>query len=83
MRHQFVDVELVLAGETTHSTDQPEDKAVKLANMSSTAIPENKATSKAEFTNTQQGGRHRICLSPLTRYARLFGWRGLFCRKSD
>ena len=45
----------MLAGETTHSTDQPEDKAVKLANMSSTAIPENKATSKAEYTNTQQG----------------------------
>ena len=45
----------VLAGETTHSTDQPEGKAVKPANISSTAIPENKATSKAEYTNTQQG----------------------------
>ena len=45
----------MLAGETTHSTDQPEGKAVKPANTSSTAISENKATSKAEYTNTQQG----------------------------
>ena len=41
--------------ETTHSTDQPEGKAVKPASTSSTAISENKATSKAEYTNTQQG----------------------------
>ena len=43
------------AGETTNSTDQTEGKAVKPANISSKAIPENKATSKAEYTNTQQG----------------------------
>ena len=45
----------VLAGETTHSTDQPDDKAVTPVNTSSKVIPENKATSKAEYTNTQQG----------------------------
>ena len=45
----------MLAGETTHSTDQPEGKAVKPANLCSKALPENKATSKAEYTNTQQG----------------------------
>jgi hypothetical protein len=44
----------VLAGETTHSTDQPKGKAVKPANVSSVAIPENKVTSKAKYTNTQQ-----------------------------
>ena len=53
MRHKLV--ELVLAGETTHSTDQPEGKAVKSVKISSKVIPENKATSKAEYTNTQQG----------------------------
>ena len=51
MRHQSV--ELVLAEETTHSTDQPGGKAVTPANTSSKVIPENKATSKAEYTNTQ------------------------------
>ena len=45
----------MLAGETTHSTDQPEGKAVKPANLCSKALPENKATRKAEYTNTQQG----------------------------
>jgi len=44
-----------LVGEATHSTDQPGGKAVKSANISSKVIPENKATSKAEDTNTQQG----------------------------
>ena len=39
----------------TDSTDQPEGKVVKPANLSSRALPENKATSKAEYTNTQQG----------------------------
>jgi len=53
MQHQSV--ELVLAEEITHSTDQPEGKAVKPANISSKVIPENKATSNAEYTNTQQG----------------------------
>ena len=59
MQHQSV--ELVLAEEITHSTDQPEGKAVKPANTSSTTISENKATSKAEYTNTQQG-------LPITEY---------------
>ena len=45
----------VLAGETTHSTDQPGGKAITPANISSKVLPENKATSKAEYNNTQQG----------------------------
>ena len=52
-QHQYED--LVLVGEITHSTDQPEGKAVTPANTSSKVISENKATSKAEYTNTQQG----------------------------
>ena len=55
MRHQFVDVELVLAGETTHTIDQPGGKVVKPANIPSKVLPENKATTKVEYTNTQQG----------------------------
>ena len=42
------------AEDPPHTTDQPEGKAVKPANISSTD-PENKATSKDEYTNTQQG----------------------------
>ena len=53
-------------------------------NISSKVTPKNKATSKAEYTNTQQGlpitGYNLV---RLTRHARLFGLRGLFCRKSD
>jgi hypothetical protein len=47
-----------LAGDASHSTDQPGGRVygqVKLATMSSNVSPENKATSKAEYTNTQQG----------------------------
>jgi hypothetical protein len=46
-----------LAGEVSHSTDQLEGRVhgqFKLAIMSSKVSPENKATSKAEYTNTQQ-----------------------------
>jgi hypothetical protein len=46
-----------LAGDVSHSTDQLEERVhgqVKLATMSSKVSPENKATSKAEYTNTQQ-----------------------------
>ena len=53
MQHQYE--VLALSGETTHSTDQPGGKVVTPANTSSKVIPENKATSKAEYTNTQQG----------------------------
>ena len=53
MQHQYE--ELALAGETTQSTDQPAGKVVTPAKTSSKVIPENKATSKAEYTNTQQG----------------------------
>ena len=53
MQHQYE--ELALGGETTQSTDQPAGKVVTPANTSSKVIPENKATSKAEYTNTQQG----------------------------
>ena len=71
-RHQCI--ELALVGEATHSTDQPGGKAVKSANISSKVIPENKATSKAEYTNTQQDLTvNGYNLVHLTRYARLFG----------
>ena len=53
MRHQCI--ELALVGEATHSTDQPGGKAITPANTSSKVIPENKATSKAKYTDTQQG----------------------------
>ena len=72
MRHQYI--ELALVGKATHSTNQPGGKAVKPANTSSKAIPENKATGKAEYTNTQQGlPVNRYNLVHLTRHARLFG----------
>jgi hypothetical protein len=47
-----------LVGDVSHSTDQPEGSVhgqIKLATMSSKISPENKATSKTEYTNTQQG----------------------------
>jgi len=87
MRHQSADVESPLARESTHSTYQPrgiaQDQA-KPANISSNALLGNKATSKADYTNTQQGlPVNRIYLLHLSRHARLFGLRGLFCRKSN
>ena len=64
----------VLAEGPSHMTDQPGGKVVKPANTSLKAIPENKATSKAEYTNTQQDlpvtGYNLV---HLTRHARLFG----------
>jgi hypothetical protein len=47
-----------LAEDSSHSTDQPEGRVhgqVRLATMSSKVSPENKAASKAKYTNTQQG----------------------------
>jgi hypothetical protein len=47
-----------LAEDGSHSTDQPGGRVhgqVKLATMSSKVSPENKAISKVEYTNTQQG----------------------------
>ena len=47
----------MLAGETTHPTDHPGSKVqgqAKPAVISSSVLPENKATSKAEYTNTKQ-----------------------------
>jgi hypothetical protein len=47
-----------LAGDASHSTDQPGGKVqrqVKPAIISSKDAPENNTTSKAEYTNTQQG----------------------------
>jgi hypothetical protein len=47
-----------LAGDVSHSTDQPEGRVhgqVKLATMSSKVSPKNKATSKTEYTTTQEG----------------------------
>ena len=72
MRHQCI--ELALVGKATHSADQLGGKTVKSANTSSKAIPENKATSKAEYTNTQQDlAVNGYNLIHLTRHARLFG----------
>jgi hypothetical protein len=51
-------VESLLAGDGSNSTDQPGGKVqgqVKTAIKSSKDTPENNATSKAEYTNTQQG----------------------------
>jgi hypothetical protein len=48
----------LLSGDTSHSTNQLGERVhseVKLATMSPKVSPENKATSKAEYTNTQQG----------------------------
>jgi hypothetical protein len=47
-----------LAEDVSPSTDQSEGRVhgqLKLATMSSKVSPENKATSKSEYTNTQQG----------------------------
>jgi hypothetical protein len=48
---------IIIGRGLSHSTDQPEGRVhgqVKLATISSKVSPENKATSKAEYTNTQQ-----------------------------
>jgi hypothetical protein len=49
---------VIAAGDGSHSTDQPGGKAQgqgELATESSNDKPENHITSKAEYTNTQQG----------------------------
>jgi hypothetical protein len=51
-------VESSLDGDGSHSTDQPGGKVqgqVKPAIISSKDTPENNATSKAKYTDTQQG----------------------------
>ena len=59
-------------------------KPVHDINPNPKCTPENKSTSKAEYTNTQQDlPVNRYNLVHLTRHARLFGWRGLFCQKSN
>ena len=64
-----------LAEGPSHTTDQPggrEHGLVKPAIISSKVSPENKATSKAEYTNTQQGlPVNGYNLVHLTRHARL------------
>ena len=86
MRHHLKGEASVPAKDPSHSTDQPggrEHGLVKPAIISSKVSPENKATSKAEYTNTQQGlPVNGYNLVHLTRHARLFGWRDLFCRKA-
>ena len=58
-------------------------KPVHDINHTSNVPPENKATSKAEYTNTQQDlPINGYNLVHLTRHARLFCWRSLFCRKA-
>jgi hypothetical protein len=47
-----------LAGDASHSTDQPggrEHGQVRPAIISSKDIPKNRVTNKAEYANTQQG----------------------------
>ena len=84
MRHHSIEVESVLAGETSHSTDQPEGKAVKTANISLKVSPENNTTSKAEYANTQQGlPVNGYNLVHLIRHAKLFWLEGFVCRKSN
>ena len=71
-----------LAEGPSHSTDQPRGKVhgqVKLAIISSKLVPENSATCKTEYTNTQQVIPVTVILSLLSRHARLCKVLGLFC----
>ena len=57
-RHHSVGGVSAPAEGPSHSIDQPRGKVhgqVKLAIISSKSVPESSATSKAEYTNTQQG----------------------------
>ena len=57
-RHHLGGEALAPAEDPSHSTDQPGGRVqgqVKPAIKSSKFSPENNATSKAEYTNTQQG----------------------------
>ena len=58
---------------------------VKLVFESSTVIPENKVTSKSEYTNSQQDKPVlRVCNIPLTRHAKLVRALGfLFAEKQQ
>ena len=59
-------------------------KPVHDINPNPKCTPESKATSKAEYTNTQQDlPVNGYNLVHLTRHARFFGWRGLFFQKSN
>ena len=64
MRHHSGGEMSAPAEDPSHTTNQPEGSEhgqVKPENTSSKVIPKNKATSKAECTNTQQGlPRQRI-----------------------
>ena len=58
MRHQSVGGVSAPAERPSHSTDKAEGKVngqVSPAIISSKSVPENGATSKTEYTNTQQG----------------------------
>jgi len=70
------------AEDLSNTTDQPGGKAVKSANISSKVKLENKATSKAEYTNTQQGlPVNGYNLAHLTRHARLLAGGVCFAKK--
>ena len=75
-----------VAGDGSHSTDQPGGRVqgqVRLANMSSKVSPETKwATSKAEYTNTQQGLPDWGYTLALYLEMKGFWLEGLFCRKA-
>ena len=87
MRHHSGGEASAPAEDPSHTTDQPEGREhgqVKPAIISSKTSPENNATSNAEYPNTQQGlPVNGYNLVHLTKHAKLFGWRGLFCRKTD
>jgi hypothetical protein len=72
-RHQSCGSESPLVEDPSHKTDQPGGSLqgqVNSAVISSKFSHENNATSKAEYTNTQQGlPVLRIYLSPLTTHA--------------
>ena len=75
------------SGKTNDSLPTKHDitmKPVHNINPNPKCTPKNKATSKTEYTNAQQDlPVNGYNLVHLTRHAKFFGWRGLFCRKSD
>jgi hypothetical protein len=75
-----------LAGDASHSTNQPGGRVhgqVKLATISSKFLPENIATSKTEYTNTQQGlPDYCYILSRLLEMQSCW-LRGCFCQKAS
>jgi hypothetical protein len=75
-----------LARDASHSTDQARGRVhgqVKLATISSKVSPENKTTSKAEYTNTQQGLPNYWYILSRLLDMQDFWLRGCFCQKAS